>query len=439
MSAILPEIAVLGCCMAEPKAYWQIAASLAPEDFTHAARAALFAEIAARAKAGQLFDAVTIGTDRPELNDLAMDAMLAEGWRVSNVAGYAERVAAQSLVRRLRQAGARIANLDDEDPYGQAQKILAACAPRNQGTVRHIREFAKEAVADLQSRYEATEELTGLPTGIPELDEVTGGFQAPDLVVIAARPSVGKTAMLLQVVRSIATAGKATAVFSLEMSGKQLTDRLTSAVGVIDGTLLRRPKAMDESDWGRWARACEAISGMPIYIDDTAGVSVEAICARTRQLKAQLDETDTPLGAIAIDYLQLIKKGKAENTTTAIGDITAALKNLAKELNIVVILLSQLNREAEGKEPNMSHLRDSGSIEQDADVILFLWRPKPKFFTFIELIVGKQRNGVTIKLALQADYKYMTFHVTDKIPVGVSSDAVTRADAAWGAAMGEDF
>src|ERR1700754_2602288 len=157
MSALLPEIAVLGCCMAEPKAYWQIAASLAPEDFTHGARAALFTEIAKRAKAGHLFDAVTIGTDRPELNDLAMDAFLAEGWRVSNVTGYAERVAANSLLRRLRQAGARIANIEDEDPYGQAQKILAACAPRNQGTVRHIREFAKEAVADLQSRYEATE------------------------------------------------------------------------------------------------------------------------------------------------------------------------------------------------------------------------------------------------------------------------------------------
>jgi len=439
MSKLLPELAVLGCCMADPKAYWQIAAMLTSDDFTHRQRGRLFDEIVRRAKSDVVFDAVTIGADRPDLNDLAMDAMLTEGWRVSNVAGYAERVASASLIRRLRQAGAMIANLDDEDPYGQAQKILAACAPRNQGTVRHIREYAKEAVSDLQERYESTEELTGLPTGIAELDEATGGLQAPDLVVIAARPSVGKTALLLQVVRSIATAGKATAIFSLEMSGKQLTDRLTSAVGVIDGTLLRRPKAMDESDWMRWAGACETISGWPIYIDDTPGVSVEAICARTRQLHAQLATTDTPLGAIAIDYLQLIKKGKAENTTSAIADITGALKNLAKELNIVVILLSQLNREAEGKEPTQAHLRDSGSIEQDADVILFLWRPNTKFWTFLELVIGKQRNGVTLKLALQADYKYMTFHVTDRIPAGVTSDAVTRADAAWGAAMGNDF
>lgn len=439
MSGILPEIAVLGCCMAEPKAYWQIAGSLTPDDFTNGARADLFHEIGRRAKAGHLFDAVTIGSDRPELNGLAMDAMLAEGWRVSNVVGYADRVAANSLLRRLRQAGARIANLDDEDPYGQAQRILAACAPRNQGTLRHIRDFTREAVADLQARYESTEALTGLPTGIDELDEATGGLQAPDLIVVAARPSVGKTALLLQVTRAVAKKGRALAIFSLEMSGKQLTDRLTSAEGVIDGTLLRRPKAMDESDWSRWARGCETVSGMPIYIDETPGVSVEAICARTRQLKAQLDETDTPLGAVAIDYLQLIKKGKAENVTTAIGDITASLKALAKELNIVVILLSQLNREAEGKEPNMSHLRDSGSIEQDADVILFLWRPNSKFWTFLELIIGKQRNGVTLKLALQADYKYMTFHVTDKIPAGVTSDATTRADAAWGAALGDDF
>lgn len=439
MSAILPEIAVLGCCMAEPKAYWQIAAMLSSDDFTHGARARLFDEIARRAKAGHLFDAVTIGSDRPELNDLAMDAMLAEGWRVGNVSGYAERVAATSLLRRLRQAGARIANLDDEDPYGQAQKILAACAPRNQGTMRHIREFAKEAVADLQSRYESTETLTGLPTGMPELDEATGGLQSSDLVVIAARPSVGKTALLLQIVRAMAEKGRATALFSLEMSGKQLTDRLTSAVGVIDGTLLRRPKAMDESDWSRWARGCEAISGLPIYIDDTPGIGLEAVGARARQLKAELDETDTPLGAIAIDYLQLMKKGKAENTTTAIGDITAGLKALAKELDVVVILLSQLNREAEGKEPSMAHLRDSGSIEQDADVILFLWRPNAKFRTYLELVIGKQRNGVTLKLGLQADYKYMTFSVTDKVPAGVTSDAITRADAAWGAALGDDF
>lgn len=436
MSKLLPEIAVLGCCMAEPKAYWQIAGTLTADDFTHRDRGRLFDEIARRARDGHLFDAVTIGSDRPELNGLAMDAMLSEGWRIANVSGYAERVAANSLLRRLRQAGAMIANLDEEDPYGTAQRILAACAPRNQGTVRHIREFAAEAVADLQERYDSAEEFTGLPTGIRELDEATGGFQSPDLIIVAARPSVGKTALALQAVAAIADKGKASLVFSLEMSGKQLANRFTSAYGLIDSVKLRQPKQMDVDDWDRWAVANEKISGLPIYIDETPGITVEALCARARQQVAELEGTDNELGAIVIDYLQLMALPKADTRAIAVGMVTGALKNLAKELNIPVICLSQLNREAEGVEPNMGHLRDSGSIEQDADVIIFIWRPSAKHHGFLELIIGKQRNGVLKKFAIQADYKYNRFYVTDKVPVGVTSDAVTSADAAWSQALG---
>lgn len=441
MSAILAETAVLGCCLTDPKAYWQIAATLRPEDFTSSLNARLFDEIVARGKAGHVFDAVTIGEERPDLRDVAMDAMLAEGWRVSNIAGYATRVAESSLLRRLKQAGARIAHLDGEDPYGQAQRILSAVAPRHQGTVRHVREYIAEAVADLQARYEASEELTGLPTGIPELDAAMGGLQAPDLIVIAARPSVGKTAFLLQLAyAAIEHRKRAALCFSLEMSGKQLTDRLTSAAGIIDGSLLRRPKGMDESDWHRWAGACERISKMPLYIDETPGIGLEALGARARQMQAELAGTETPLGLIAVDYLQLMKLDMAKGRTKsdAIGDITGGLKNLAKELGVPVIALSQLNRGAEDSEPTMASLRDSGAIESDADVIIFLHRPDKKHWTFIEGILAKQRNGVTLKLALQADYKYMRFSVTDQVPAGIKSDARTSAaNDAWTAALRE--
>lgn len=422
------EGAVIGCCLADPDAYWLVADMLVPQDFSDGAHAALYAEIGHRARRGDLFDAVTIGVDLPDLRDTAMDTQEAHGWRVGNVKAYAGVVAAEGLARRVRQAGATIARLEGDDVVGQAQRILSACAPRNVEAVRHIRYYLAQSMEDVNRRREMTERITGVPTGIPALDDLTEGWQPSDLIIVAARPSVGKTAFAMQCVLYAAKAAKSCLVFSLEMNGKQIGDRGISAEGRIDGKKLRSPKAMAEEDWAAWARGLEVLHGLPIYIDESSGTTVDVICARARQQHAQ-----TPLGLVMIDYLTMIAPPKASSTSDALQLVTRALKGLAKELNVPVILLSQLNRGGDGQRPTQRSLRDSGAIEQDADVIIFLHRPNDNHRGYLELLLDKQRNGPTGELAIEADMKYMRFEQASRRPEGAATTAKTTADAEWDA------
>lgn len=420
------EIAVLGCCLADPKAYWKIADHLEAADFGNRDHRRLFAEIARRAREGEDFDPVTIAEVAPDLADLAYSACTAEGWRSSNVAGYAKLVADAALARRIKAAGLQIAHLDGGDIGADAQRILAACAPRNAGAIKHIREFLRMSTDDIMRRHAATEKLTGIRTGIQALDGLTEGWQPTDLIIIAARPSVGKTAFAMQCVLAAARSGKTALVFSLEMSGKQLNDRVTSAVGRINGMYLRNPKEMPEEDWSKWGNACAEIKDLPIYIDESSGVTVDVICARARQQHAI-----TPLSLIVVDYLTMIVPPKAQSTTDALQIITRSLKGLAKELGIPVICLSQLNRGGEGTRPTFKTLRDSGAIEQDADVVIFLHRPSESHREYLELIVSKQRNGPTGDLAINSEMRFMTMIQASRRPDGVDSHAVTTADDEW--------
>lgn len=420
------EMAVLGCCLVDPKCYWKIADLLEPSDFGKRDQNRLFAEIARRARDGEDFDPVTIADAIPDLAQLGYSCSTNEGWRGSNVLGYAKLVADGAMTRRVKLAGAQIVHLEGEDIVGQAQRILSECAPRNVGAIKHISDFLRLSTDEIMRRHAATEKLTGIRTGIKALDDLTEGWQPTDLIIIAARPSVGKTAFAMQCVLAAAKSGKTALVFSLEMNGKQLNDRVTSSIGRVDGMHLRNPKQMPEEDWAKWGRACTEIRELPIYIDDNSGITVDVICARARQQHAI-----TPLSLIAIDYLTMISPPKAQSTTDALQIITRTLKGLAKELGVPVICLSQLNRGGEGQRPTMKTLRDSGAIEQDADVVIFLHRPSEAHRDYLELIVSKQRNGPCGDLAINAEMRFMTMTQAGRRPNGVESHAATTADAEW--------
>jgi replicative DNA helicase len=435
MSKAFAEDAVLGCCMASPTAYWQVADLLDPSDFTVSANRSLYGEIQRRAREGLEFDPVMIAEDRPDLGDHAYALTTNEGWRGRAVRAYAERVHETAMGRRVRAAGAEIAHLDGDDILGQAQRLIGDCAGRVVTGMRHISEFARESFEDISAKLASSEDLTGIPTGLAELDDLTAGLQPSDLIVIAARPSVGKTAFALKLVRSAAQhckykapdgSRRHVAVFSLEMSGKKLNDRLTAALGRFDAKLLRRPKLMREEDWPRWTAGTTLLADLPILINDCHSITIERLCASIRQTHAV-----TPLAMVVIDYLQLIIPPKAENKNEAVGIMTRMLKGLAKELDIPIVLLSQLNRDAEGKRPTMATLRDSGAIEQDADVIMFIHRPNPDVRSFLELLLAKQRDGEVGELALDVNLAHQEFSVATSIPPSVNSNARTSADMLW--------
>ncbi len=440
MSASLSEAVVIGACMDDAKAYWQIADILTPDDFHHRGYAAVFAEIRDRALSGRQVDMFVIADERPDLREILAGEPMSHAWRHGNLKAYAEVVQKAAVTRRIRKAGSLIAHLDGDDVMGEAQRLIGACSARVDGGMRHISDFGRMSFHALEERMKATGDLTGVPTGLPELDDLTGGLQPCDLIIVAATPSVGKTAFALQVTRTAAAhakkeaTGKHVGIFSLEMSGTQLNDRMVSSAGQFDGKLLRTPKRMDESDWARWTEGTTIITGLPILIDDHSGITIDVLCARVRQCHAA-----TPFSIIVIDYLQLITPPKAATHALAIGEITRTLKNLAKELGIPIMLLSQLNREAAGVRPLMKHLRDSGSIESDADVVIFLWRPDDAVRDYIEMLLAKQRNGDVADLALEFNGRHQTFHMAKATPPSVKGSRARTADAMWDEADGVAF
>lgn len=271
----------------------------------------------------------------------------------------------------------------------------------------HVKKLLKDVFVDLEDRYKNGGGITGISTGFAELDEITAGLQRKDLIIMAGRPSMGKTALSLGVAMGAAKAKHPTLFFSMEMGGNQITERIISSEGVVNSKRMRNGQFKD-SDWNKITTGATKASALPLWIDDTPNISALDIRARARRHKKAHG-----LGLIVIDYLGLMKKPKAENNTLAVGNITKALKNLAKELDVPVVLLSQLNRSLENrtnKRPMMSDLRESGDIEQDADVILFVYRDAvycdkckdpnidcdiPNHHKSGEVIIGKQRNGET--------------------------------------------
>ena len=336
----------------------------------------------------------------------------------ANIQFYAKIVKDKAIERELiRKAEAIIeftrnsdGTTEDKIEFAESQ-LLSISNSKNQKGFKTFKDTSFEVYQDLLELSSTDESITGLKTDFTDLDRMTAGFQGSDLIIVAARPSVGKTAFALNIASNVVKhqPKQNVAIFSLEMGAKQLVTRMLSAAGNIDANMLRTGN-LDVESWNRLSHSIGIMSNYGIYIDDTPGITVQEI--RSKCIKLHNTEG---LGMVLIDYLQLIEsKNNRENRQQVVSDISRQLKKLAKELNVPVIALSQLSRGVEqrqDKRPMMSDLRESGAIEQDADIIAFLYRDdyydkETELKNIIEIIIAKQRNGGTgtVQLAFVKEY-----------------------------------
>ncbi|MET0130255.1 MAG: replicative DNA helicase, partial [Stenotrophomonas chelatiphaga] len=411
------EQAVLGGLMLAPDAFDRVNDQLNEVDFYRRDHQMIYRAIRELSERDRPFDAVTLGEwfesqgkmelvgDGAYLIELASTTPSA-----ANIVAYAEIVRDKAVLRQLIQVGTDIVN-DGFQPEGRESSELLASAEKSvfaiaeQGA-RGRTDFVampgalKDAFEELRNRFENGGNITGLPTGYNDFDAMTAGLQPTDLIILAARPAMGKTTLALNIAEYAAIKSKkGVAIFSMEMSASQLAMRLISSNGRINAQRLRTGQLEDE-DWSRVTGAIRMLKETKIFIDDTPGVSPEILRSKCRRLKREHD-----LGLIVIDYLQLMSvPGNSENRATEISEISRGLKGLAKELNVPVIALSQLNRSLEtrtDKRPVMADLRESGAIEQDADMIVFIYRDD--YYNkenspdkgLAEIIIGKHRGGPT--------------------------------------------
>lgn len=324
----------------------------------------------------------------------------------ANVDYYARIIEEKSMLRRLIRTATQIVSegyAGGEDVGGllsdAERKILEISNSRSGSGFIAIRDVLMEVFEKVEELHQNRGNTTGIPSGFVDLDRMTSGFQRNDLIIVAARPSVGKTAFALNIAQNVAVRAKETvAIFSLEMSAAQLVQRMICAEANLDAGVMRTGDFKNDDDWSKLTMGIAALSESEIYIDDTPGVTVADIRAKCRRLKKEKG-----LGMIVIDYLQLIHgRGKpGENRQQEVSEISRTLKQIARELEVPVIALSQLSRGVEqrqDKRPMMSDLRESGSIEQDADIVAFLYRDdyynqETEKKNIIEIIIAKQRNG----------------------------------------------
>ena len=326
---------------------------------------------------------------------------------VANAERYIKIVEEKSLLRQLIKASNELIDLgyaqneDVEMVMDQAEKkIFNIMQGKNQKGFSVIKDVLIESFAEIEKLYNQKEPITGVPTGFADLDYKTAGLHNSDLILVAARPAMGKSAFALNIASNAAINAKVpVAIFNLEMSKSQLVNRMLCSEAMVDSNKIRTGK-IEEDDWGKLATALGPLSEAPIYIDDTAGISIAEIRAKCRKLKLEKN-----IGLIVIDYLQLIQGSGKRNASREqeISEISRSLKILAKELDVPVIALSQLSRAAEQRQdhrPMLSDLRESGAIEQDADIVMFLYRddyynPDTEKKNIAEVILAKHRAGST--------------------------------------------
>lgn len=419
------EQAVLGAIFLEPSSLTLASEILLPEDFYRAAHQKIFGVMLNLSDQGKAVDVVTVTEELASaklLEDIGgvsyLTELAASVPTAANIEYYAKIVEEKSLLRRLIRTATSIAQdgyqredeidvlLDDAE-----KRIMEVSGRKNGGNFHSIRDVLVRTYDHIEMLHSRVGDITGLATGFVELDKMTAGFQRNDLIIVGARPSVGKTAFALNIAQNVATkTGENVAIFSLEMGAEQLVMRMLCAEGNIDSQRLRTGSLTDE-DWGKLTMAMGSLSNAGIFIDDTPGVRVQDIRSKCRRLKQE-----GGLGMVIIDYLQLILgSGRSgENRQQEVSEISRSLKQLARELEIPVIALSQLSRGVEqrqDKRPMMSDIRESGSIEQDADIVAFLYRDdyydkESENKNIIEIIIAKQRNGPTgtVSLAFVKEY-----------------------------------
>ena len=407
------EQAVLGAMLIKKEAIAEVSQLLKPADFYREAHRIVYETMLELFNKNEAVDLITV-TEQLRKNDLlekaggiAFVTSLANAVpTAANVEYHARIVEEKAQLRNLINSATEIAGMayeasdDITDVMDKSEKmILEVAARQNSGSFVPIKEILMDTFSKIEKLYETKGGITGLPSGFKDLDKLTSGLQPSDLILVAARPSMGKTAFTLNIAQHGAVhENKSVAFFSLEMSKEQLVQRMLCSEGGIDSQRLRVGE-LEENDWEKLINAADRLSRAPIYIDDTAGITVMELRSKARRLKAEHD-----LQLIVIDYLQLMQGRSSKNSDNRqqeISEISRSLKALARELNVPVIALSQLSRSVESrqvKKPMLSDLRESGSLEQDADIVMFLYRedyydPETEHKNITDVIIAKHRNG----------------------------------------------
>lgn len=405
------EQAVLGALLLDPEAVHRVPPTLRPDDFYHQGHRLIFEAAMDLAEQGQPVDLVTVTGELRQRGTLEkaggaayIASLLDLVPTAANIEHYSRMVEEKALLRTLIMAATRIAEMGYEGGEDatrlleQAERmILEVGARRTAGGFASLREILLAVWSFVEQAYASKGGISGLPTGFVDLDRLCCGLQPADLIILAARPSMGKTSLALSIAYQVAVKQRLpVAVFSLEMSKEQLVQRLLCAEARVDQYRLRTGNLREE-DWERLSDAMANLSEVPLYIDDTVAGSVREMRAKARRLQAERG-----LSLVVIDYIQLMQSGtRAENRQQEISQISRGLKGLAKELNVPVLALSQLSRAVEArqdKRPQMSDLRESGALEQDADIVMFIYRdeyynPDSDRKGIAEIIIAKQRNG----------------------------------------------
>ena len=439
------EQMVLGAVLIENDSINKIVEILVPDDFYKDAHRRIFSVMLDMFESGEAIDLVTLsdklrGTKGLEtVGDASYLSLLVSMVpTAANIKNHALIIREKSVLRRLIHTATEIITQSYDDTrtsvsvdelLDQAERsIFEITQKKIRDSFIALKDIVKDSFKTIERLYERKEMVTGLPTGFADIDKLTSGFQASDLIIVAGRPSMGKTAFCLNVAAHAAIdKEKAVAVFSLEMSKEQLVLRMLCSEARVDAHRLRTGY-LSESDWPKLTLAAGRLSEAPIFIDDTAAISVLEMRAKARRLKAEHG-----LELIIVDYLQLMRgRGRDDNREQEISNISRSLKALAKELQVPVIALSQLNRAVEtrgkDKRPMLADLRESGAIEQDADVIFFIYRDEvynkcecPHDGECLcgrrgvaEVIIGKQRNGPIGKVDLTFMSRYTRFENLDK-------------------------
>lgn len=409
------EQAVLGSILLKADVFGLVLEVLKTGDFYKEGHKLVFEAMIGLFERNEPLDLLTVANELRDLNHLEQaggSSYLASLTSIvpmtANIVSYAKIIREKSILRKLIAVNTDIATRCFEEQNDidllvdkAEQAIFDIAGSKSDQNFVPVKSIVPKAFAMVEQLFKRKELITGVPTGYAEIDRMTAGLQPSDLIIIAARPSMGKTSFAMNIAQHAALMEKiGVAVFSLEMSKEQLVMRLLSSVGRIDSQRIRTGKLRSE-DWPKLTRAVGMLSESPIYIDDTPAITVLEMRAKIRRLASQQQ-----IGLIIVDYLQLMRgRSDIENRTQEISEISRSLKALAKEHSVPVIALSQLNRSLESrtdKRPMMSDLRESGAIEQDADVICFIYRDEVYNKSednpekgIAEVIIGKQRNGPT--------------------------------------------
>lgn len=423
------EQSVLGAMLLEKECVTTAFEMLEEADFYIESNKKIFAAMASLFNRNVSIDLVTVSDELNSASSLEavggiqyLSYLASTLPTTANLEQHIDIIREKSLRRKLASAGQKIkdqsldASSDALEVADFAGKLIFDTLENKRKDIRHIKDVLIDTHENLTNIYNSKGKLTGVPTGFSSLDHILNGLQKSDLILLAARPSVGKTSFALNIAANAAIRGNVpVAVFSLEMSGTQLVSRIMSSEMLIDSNHLRSGE-LDDDDWEKVALALNTLSNAPIYISENTAVKVSDIRATCRRLKAERG-----LGLIVIDYLQLMQGTRSESRQQEVSDMSRSLKLLAKELNIPILTLSQLSRATEQRKddnrPKLSDLRESGAIEQDADIVLFLYRDvsAEEETNIVKLNIAKHRSGSLGTIDLVWKGEYTRFFDQDKL------------------------